>query len=296
MKHMLRGLIATLLCAVFAVLYTGTVQAQEIPESITLSPSSRKIQVNPGQKLEDTLTVINDGKTAYDVLVYSRPYSVEGENYEPNFTAMPTNADAYKWVQFTKTLYHLEPGATQIIPYAIQVPEKADAGGHYGVIFAETQPSGGVSETTVIRKKRVGMILYATVNGNFKTSGKTAGADIPFWQVEPPLKATVTATNDGNTDFEDDTQLIVKDIFGNTKYVGTKKYTVLPGKTRKMELVWENASWFGVYNVETQQRLLGQTSIKNGYVLIMPRYLPIVLGLMLVIGAAYGFYRRRSHK
>ncbi|MDB5184068.1 MAG: exported protein of unknown function, partial [Candidatus Saccharibacteria bacterium] len=188
-------------------------------ESITISPVSRKITADSGSKITGELTVVNDGKAGYDFTVYARPYSIQDDNYDnPNFTTASKNAEVYQWVQFTQTSYHLDANKTVKVPYTINIPSGANPGGHYGVIFAETQPSGEVSGNAVIRKKRVGMILYTTVNGNVTNSGLATGSDIPFWQLQPPLTATVTAKNTGNNDFVNSTNFVVKDIFGNVKY------------------------------------------------------------------------------
>jgi len=55
-------------------------------ESIAISPVSRDYKVDAGKELSDELTIINDGKVAYDFIIYSRPYSVQSERYEPDFT------------------------------------------------------------------------------------------------------------------------------------------------------------------------------------------------------------------
>ncbi len=282
-----------------SLLMTSAAQAQsaeETLESITLSPVSRKYKLNAGQTISESLTIVNDGKTAYDFVMYSRPYSVTNENYEPNFTNTPTNADAYGWVQFKQAKYHLEAGASTTVEYTIRVPAKAAPGGHYGVIFAETQPAQEqISGNAVVRKKRVGSIIYATVNGTYQTNGEIQGSDIPFWQLQPPLHATATASNGGNVDITNSTTYVIKDIFGNTKYSEKKDYVILPETTRKMVFDWKDASWFGFYKVELSQDLLDTSTTDTGYVLILPRYIPVLLVVLAVAGGAYAILRRKKH-
>jgi hypothetical protein len=279
-----------------AVLSSGTTHAAdtEAIESITLSPVSRQYKVDAGGRIEDKLTIVNDGKVGYDFIVYSRPYSVKNEAYEPDFTKITMNTDAYQWVRLTQTKYRIEAGATVEVPYAIQVPATATPGGHYGVIFAETQPPEGVSASAVIRKKRVGSIIYATVNGNYTVKGEVAGADIPFLQVEPPLVASATVRNTGNTDFKDSVRMTVKDIFGNVKYDANKEYPVLPQTTRKIALEWQDAPWFGLYSVDVSQKFLDKNTTSSGYVLLMPRLLPFVALGILLVGGGYALYRRNK--
>lgn len=297
-----RPFILASLIALTLVVPTQAVQAQSDQpatndtESITLSPSSRRYKLNAGQTTNESLTIINDGKTNYDFLVYSRPYSVNNEFYEPNFTKTTANADAYAWVQFPKAKYHLDAGQSVKIDYTIRVPAQAAPGGHYGVIFAETQPpSGPVQENAVIRKKRVGSLIYATVNGSVIEKGQATQATIPFWQLQPPLTAYSKVRNDGNTDFDNSTVFKVKDVFGNTKFEQTKDYTVLPGGVeRRIPFEWPGSSWFGFYKVEISQTVLGKKTDSTGYVLMMPRYLPVLVIVFIVIGAIYAWIRHRK--
>lgn len=302
MRFKLRQLVrmATLSVVATSILFTPafaqTTATQN--ESITMSPTSRKYTVDAGKTVEDKLTIVNDGTTDYDFLVYARPYSIQDNNYSnPNFTLTPTNADLYGWVRFPQTKFHVKAGETIEVKYSVNVPASAAPGGHYGVIFAETQPDDTqASGNSVVRKKRVGALMYTTVNGEYKNAGEAVGSSIPFWQVQPPLHTTVAAKNTGNTDFADETRLTVKDVFGNTKYDAVKTYQVLPDTTRTISLDWDKASWFGFYKVETQQKFLDQSVKNEGYVLLMPRYMPIVLLVVLIIGGLYAYRGRRKSK
>lgn len=290
------GLVALIL-SLFALIFGSmSVHAQAPQERITLSPASKLYTVDAGKTITNELTVINDGDVAYDFLVYARPYSVINNQYDnPNFTTTSPRTNLYGWVQFPETKFHIEAGKTVKVPYSIRVPAEAAPGGHYGVIFAETQPtSSQANGNAVLRKKRVGSIIYVTVNGDVKRAGETSGSSIPFWQVQPPLQATVAAKNTGNTHFTDTTQLTVRDVFGRIKYRAVKDYQVLPDTTRTITLTWDKASWFGLYKVETEQKFLGQSVTSEGFVLMMPRYLPAVLLVILAIGGVYAMLRRRK--
>jgi hypothetical protein len=259
-------------------------------ESMTVSPISRHYQFDAGQATQDELTVINNGSVGYDVIVYARPYSVTSDSYEPNFVNTPHNADAYQWVQFATTKYHIDAGQTVHVPYTLHVPATSAPGGHYGVVFVETQPSDSGS---VVRRKRVGMVIYATVKGQYSTHGEAAGSTIPFWQFSPPLTAAVSTKNTGNSDFDDTATYTVKNVLGKVIYSGSNTYTVLPGTTRKISLGWSSAPWFGIYSVEVQHSFLGQSPVAKGYVLMVPRWLYVVIALVIIGAAVYAIRRRR---
>lgn len=288
-RPMLLVVMVSLLCT---LLLSVAAYAQNGVESITLSPSQRMYKLDAGKSQQDELTIINDGDKAYDFVIYARPYSVKNSSYEQDFQSTPPNADVYSWIRFEKTKYRLEAGASVKVPFTITVPAQATPGGHYGVIFAQTEPADAAKGNSVIRKKRVGSLMYVTVNGEYKMSGEAAGVDIPFWQLQPPLRATVSAKNTGNAEFLNTTQLTVRDVFGTIKYAAKKEFIILPQTTRTMQLDWQKSNWFGLYKVEARQTFLGKTSVESGYVLMMPRYLPIAVLVFIVIGGGYAWFRR----
>lgn len=282
--------------AVLATIVTGrayAVDTQSPRDSIVLSPSNQRITIKAGQVQAGKLTVVNDGTIDETFIVYSRPYSVKNEQYDPDFDHTSANTDIYQWVQFDKTTYTIAAGKSLEVPYRIQVPASAAPGGHYGVIFVETQPSA-TSTDSVMRKKRVGDILQATVEGTAVQKGQVLSTNATFWQTTPPLTVTSRVQNSGNTDFQASTILTVKDLFGTVKYQLSKDYTVYPGTTREITLSWGRAPWFGLFRAEQSITVLGQTSHDSRIILIAPRWLPVVLLLIVLASVTYGLIRRRT--
>lgn len=279
-----------------AVFAADTEQPAPTPdESITLSPVSTRFAIDAGQQRTGEMTIVNDGRTDYDFIVYARPYWVANESYDPVFTKSSKQSDAYQWVRLPQTKFHAKAGGTVKVPYTIDVPGTAAPGGHYGVIFAETQPATTSEQgNSVERKKRVGMILYASVNGQTINKGEPLGNQAQFWQIQPPMKATAKVRNDGNVDFVDKVTFAVKDMFGNPKYVVVKEYPVLPQTSRTIALEWPESPWFGLFKVEIQQKFLDKELTTSHYVLMMPRLLPVLLLVLLLIGGGYALLRRKK--
>ncbi len=295
-RLLLVSLVALLTVSFLTPFAASAQQTDEAVESITLSPTNRKYTIDAGKTINDKMTIVNDGATAYDFTVYARPYSVKDNRYDqPNFTDSTPTADLYKWVRTAQSKYRLEPNASVEVDFSITVPQNAAPGGHYGAIFAEVQPSEqGQSGNQVLRKKRVGMIIYATVNGDVKLAGEAVGSDIPFWQLQPPLRTSVQARNDGNTHFADEVKLTVRDVFGNIKYRAVGEYQVLPNTTRTIAMEWKDASWLGLYKVQVEQKILDKPTSSDGYVLIVPRFIPFVLIIIVVVWGLYAVLRKRK--
>ena len=98
---------------------------------------------------------------------------------------------------------HLNPGEKVDVDFTINVPKSAQSGGHYAVIFAETKPSSAQSDSSVVRKKRVGMIVYAQIKGDNSVGGKVVSTTIPFLQTSLPLAASSRVENSGNVEYFD---------------------------------------------------------------------------------------------
>jgi hypothetical protein len=278
--------------AVLTAITLGFTPAQAIEgESIVLSPASARIQVGAGETVKDTIKVINDGTTSYDFSVYSSPYSVANGTYEPNYTEKKSNADLYTWVTYDKKSYSLNPGESVDVPYTITVPADAAPGGHYGVLFAETEvPAEGSGQ--IARKKRVGAIVYATVKGDYITAGKQLDAKIDWLQLGGPITATLSVENTGNTDFTMTELMQVKNVLGGTVYEKTNDRTLLPKTTRDINLAWTGGPIMGLYNVKVESKILDKVTTKQSWVLLMPMWV-LVLSVLAIVGIIYWLFRRR---
>lgn len=272
---------------------SASVQAEEVQESITLSPPTKHLTVDAGAVVRDEFTIINYGDTAYDFQVYTGPYSVKDEAYTPDFTSQPANADAYRWISFEKATWHAEPKQTIHIPFTMNVSKGATAGGHYGVIFVETQPKTAES-TGISRKKRLALLLYSTVNGPTETSGKVVSIDTPWFTSVPPLTSTIRIENTGKTDFAAKTRFAVMDLFGNVKYQNEQEAYVLPNTTRAVDISWDKTAWIGVYKVHSEATVLGKHTQSDQYVVVAPKWLLFILALLGLLGAIQ-IVRRRNN-
>lgn len=295
--HM-RWLFAFIVSLLTSVIISYGVDALEQPDiSITMSPASSRLQLEPGKTYESRMTIINDGKQAYDFLVYTAPYSMNTETYDkPDFLTQKPRSDLYKWITLGQKKYHIESGKSVSVPYKITVPKNMSPGGHYGVIFAEIQPTKEEEEAMaaanqVNRKKRVGTIFYSTVSGAITRQGNFGRTIIPFWQYDAPLKVAQQVVSTGNSDFDARYQVAISDIFGTPKYKEEKVFIVLPDTTRRLELSWDKSVWYGLYKVQTKVSFLNKTKTQEHYVLLIPIWM-VFVAVVLLLGGVYAVYRR----
>lgn len=293
------GLLVGLSSLLFVPVSIASAAEQSQPndaESILLSPTSKRYTLKSGTERKDSFKVVNDGRTAFDFVTYSRPYSVSGEEYTADFVTSSQNADAYKWIQFDQPSYSVQPGKSVDVAYTIRVPANATPGGHYGVLFAETLPSSQSNGTGVKTKKRVGSILYVTVDGDVTRSGKILSTEVPFLQFKAPLQSSQRISNTGNTDFEVKSVITVSDVFGGVKHKSERNLAVLPDSIRKITLDWQNPTWLGLYKIQLDTSFLDTKASSSHYVLIVPVWVYLLLGVLIAARVAYAVNARRKKR
>lgn len=266
---------------------TQTVSAVE-GESITLSPSSKPYKLKAGETIKDSLIVINDGTIGYNFKVYTTPYSVKNSSYEPDYLSSTATSDVQTWVRFDQQTLYLEPGARTEITYTINVPTDAAPGGHYGVLFAETQPTQGQQ---IARKKRVGAIVYATIDGQYVQAGKEIRTNLGFLQIGGTITGQLTVENTGNTDFTMTNGMTIKNVFGAEVYKQSNERIILPKTTRDIPIEWANGAQLGLYRVQAFSEILGKKTNHDQWVLVAPVWFLAVSLVMLGL-IIFGIVRR----
>jgi hypothetical protein len=285
--------VVSFLVATSAFAVTGSQTTDQ--ETILLSPTSKRYQLAAGSTTTDSFKIVNDGTTDFGFVTYARPYSVTGIDYAPDFENKAQNADAYKWIQFDQPSYQIKSHQSIDVKYTIRVPSNATPGGHYGVLFAETQPNTDqISGNAILRKKRVGAILYITVKGDTRLAGSFKGTDVPFLQVKAPLKVRQKVANSGNTDFQVNASVQISDIFGGLKYKSSKDVTVLPSTTRSIVNDWASPAWIGVYKVEQTAKFLDTNKTSTNYVLLVPLWTYLLLALLVGGRVLYAVVHRQK--
>lgn len=265
--------------------------------SITLSPVVKNYELNPGETIKDQYMVFNSGQLGYDFSTYPNKFSISGENYDTYLDTTDPMADVNEWIQVGTPNGHLEGGKYLQVPFTLTVPANATPGAHTGVIFAQNvADTTQLSSSGIMTEKRVGMTVYVNVKGNLDFQG-SASVDIPFIQTTVPIHTYVRYSNDGNAYYVADTTYQVYTMFGKQVYdSGSLQHTILPERPRKVALSWDGAQWFGVYKVGVSSTILGDTTTKSSYVLVMPIWLMLLIGLTIVAGGAYAVSRSIRHR
>lgn len=271
--------------------------AARAESQITLSPTSQHIKIAPGKTHEGVFTVINSGNAPLDVRIYVAPYQVQNEKYDPIFSKETPRTQISRWVSFERNTYSLKPNEQVEVPYKINTPQSIPDGGQYAAIFAETneEPDG----SSIAKKKRVGVILYARPDGKTVESGKVEFTNISNLQIVTGLTFNQRIINEGNTDLSAQSNVTVKSLGGKELFTDSQQKIVLPDTTRAVPTEWKNTPHFGITTVSQKTTLAGKEFADERTVIIISPILIIILGgaiILIVGGGIYGARRSKSKR
>lgn len=256
-KRILSLLILIALCSLHI---TGSsLFAEEEREGVGISPTKLTLDADPGESLEGQFIVLNPGTKPVDYRLYVKDFSIRNEEYEKDFEPAPGAISPVDWFQVPGDVMTLAPNEQKTLTYNIQVPRGAVPRGYYAVIFAETVASQP-DTTGVTRLKRVGSLVYLTVNGGSVKKGDVVGFEAAGFQQSRPVKSSLRIRNEGNIHFAANSNLRLKDIFGRTVAKTELTSTILPATIRRLNLELKPNQPFGLYKIEGDVKFLGNTT------------------------------------
>lgn len=224
------------LIGAFALFLTTTLVAS----ALTISPARVELLGDPGQAINESLIIINetDGDQTYYTSVEA--FDSQGESGTPNFTLSKEGLPSWVTVgeQFT-----LKKGERLKVPYSINIPTDAEAGGHFAAIFLSTQPPSA-DGTQVSVGAKVGMLILLRVTGAVKEEGGLKEFDIlekGSFLTGIPINFFFRFRNDGNDRVKPEGEIVIKNMLGVevARLAANKSEgNVLPGSTRRFDIVY----------------------------------------------------------
>ncbi len=279
-------LIAAIAASGLSGLGNPLVRAQETREGIGISPTSLTLDADAGQELTGQVTVLNPGDETINYRLYASNFFIRDESYEKDFDRGDLEVvEPVSWFTLPESTRQLEPQEQEQVTYTIQVPADAASQGYYGVIFAETI-APEADTTGVERRKRVGALVYLTVNGDeLRRDGQLVSFDTPRWLRQGPITADLRLRNDGNVHFPVTGEVRLKNALGRVVHTAEVKSIILPDTTRKLAVELPAGQPVGLYKVEGEVGYLDKSSdLGSRWVLVAA---PLWLGIWLAGLAAF---------
>jgi hypothetical protein len=269
---------------------TPEAKAAQGGTSITISPSTQKIDIIAGQTYKGKFTVYNTSEFAFTATFSVSPYHVSNGDYNADFTTINDYTTIKDWVHFSQDSVRIESGDKAVIAYDVVVPPKGSpTPGQYAVIFAETEPDPSTGGTSVTLSQRVGMLLFAKSAVGAKIEGEPYDLKVQSLYVDKEIDTTFKAINRGNVDAPANYSLNVQSLFGKEMYNSStakdakSQSLILPQTYRTINQNWESVPTWGIYHVNLKADFNGNEQTKNSYVIVCPIWLLICIIAFIVL-------------
>lgn len=285
--------IITIALTLFSGLFFGFLfnNVNAISNSMTISPPSQKMILIPGESYSGFVTVSNEnGSTSnldYSVSIGSYSEHGEGDAVDDYGTVDHVNKSSYNqimdWIVLGKEKGTVAPNESDVIPYTINVPENAPAGGQYAMILVENitgADSGGGGNVNIKSRFQFGSIIYAEVAGETREEGYIKEDSMPSFLTSGLLEATSMVRNDGNVHTDAEYVLQVWPLFSDEEICTNEeepdKSLILP-ETERYHAQTCNLPPVGIFRAKQTVKIFGETSIVEKTVIVCPIWLLFII-------------------
>lgn len=260
---------------------------------ITIAPVKYKIEADPGQILENVITVANPNDFILRVRAEFQDFKVtEGNNIQwlPGDLENPYKMSG--WIRIRQDIITLKPKEELRVPFKILVPRNATAGGKYSAVFFT-----GVSENEgdIGAVPRVGALVILNIRGDLKKTGELVSFSGPRFVNDGPVNFTLAFLNTGTTHYEVEADFTVKNFFWKSDDFSSETKIVYPDIQRNLNATWNKKFLLGIYTVKAKA-LDGEGNVyeKSKLVIGFPYlYLLILAGVLLVLFYLYHWFKKK---
>lgn len=267
---------------------------------VGMSPARVEQEVEPGSVVKGHFDLGTQGDHDVEARLYLTDLVIL-EDGSFNFVEPgQTQYSASTWVRLSTDHVTVKPDVPLSVDYEIEVPEDAEAGGHYAVIFAEVEQEG---EQGVVLAGRVGLQLLLTVPGDV-TQHLIVGSI-----TAPPVlfgfgseKATLEVVNDGNVHaIPAGYMRLAGGIPAVDQHRDFERVTLLPGAEHTYEMEVGELPWIGRVRLTSEIKYgpnvmeLTKGEAREIEVFVISWKVLVVLGL-IIMAIPIGIWQDRIHR
>jgi hypothetical protein len=304
----MKRVFAILFCLIFlATLFIVPAHAKIKGEGLTISPPLKEMTLRRGETHQGKIKVTNPTKKMMEVYPLVMNFRALGETGEPTFysaTEEETNFSLAHWIGFSQARLALTSEQVIEFDYQIKVPDNAEPGGHYGVVFFATEPPEiGTEANKVALASMVGSLMLVRVPGKIVEKGAIEGFSTKKFHFSPPVDFATRIGNSGNVHFKPWGEITLKDSWGNelTRLpFNETKGNVLPESIRKFENNWDGGGKIRIGRFTADLRVVygsKDKTLNDQFIFwIIPWWLIAAVAGVIVIIALWIIIRRAKKR
>ncbi len=276
--------------------------AQESPRVLTIVPPSKEYTVNPGDKFEGDLKLINDSNTSLTFNAGTQDFIVEDTHGTP--TILPAGTlgkrfSAAAWIGLVPGIFTVAPHEKIVIHYYLQIPSDARPGGHYAaIVYSPTELIGDKGTGTAVQTQ-LGTLFSIDVNGPITEQAVVTNFSSNKFQEYGPVHIMTQIHNYGDLHIKPKGSIAITNMWG--KRVATlplDEHNIFPTAARDFVNVFDSKWMIGKYTAQ----LLASYGRKNNLPLVatisfivFPWKIALII-ILTIIAALLGWfvYKRRK--
>lgn len=237
----------SIISVVFSIGIALLLQAQPAA-ALTLIPPATEVNLDSGTVYADTIKLFNE--TDHDVTLYTEitNFTASEDGSKPQYEFGLELTDLATWIQVEPGPIVLAPKERKDIPYTINPPENAEAGGHYAIIFFSDNPPQTSNDKGKIQiGSKLGSLILARVAGDVQESGNIESflaTDQRTVFNHLPVQFSLAFHNSGNVHLRPTGNIQIKNTFGQsvqTLELNAESSATLPDSTRTYKATWEKS-------------------------------------------------------
>ena len=221
------------------------------------------------------------------------PFSeTKGENSKDdygnvNYIDKSTYNMMVDWIEIENTTGSVEPNGVVTIPFTINVPEDAPAGGQYAsIIVRDTTPPGYEDEGVAVDSvMQILSILYAEVAGETRDEGEVSLNAMPSFLLNGPITAESMVRNNGNVHTVAEYTLQVWPLFSNEEICTNEEEPetslVMP-ETERYHTQSCDLPSIGIFRAKQKVKIFDQISEVEKMVIICPLWLLFLIAFVII--------------
>lgn len=208
--------------------------------AITISPVRFELSGDKGQTLTEEILILNERDVPETYYFSFQNFEAQGETGSPAFVEAKDGLGS--WMSADRSSVTILPGEQITVPFKIKIPEDAESGGHFGVVFLGNNPPGDSSGVSV--GAQTGSLVLLSVSGDVVEDAGLLSfgkKDNKFFYKTLPVTFEYRFKNDGGDRIKPQGKINIR----NALFIRADKFdanpsegNVLPGSIRKYSVDW----------------------------------------------------------
>jgi hypothetical protein len=216
--------------------------------SITTSPVSADLNIQPGQSESTNLQVMNNGSKPLPISIELKLFTAHGSTGQAAIVNPNPNDPELSWVHFSQSTFTAQPGVWTSVKMTVSLPLSANLGYYYAVLFKPNLPTTSSSKTATVTLSNAILVLVDTGTSN-ELRQATVSAFSASKKVYEYLPASfaVTVHNSGNIFIAPEGSIYISKSAStidpstiNSLNLNQGGGHVLPGSNRVFTATWSN--------------------------------------------------------